>query len=109
MMSLLAVPRFGVGAPVDGHRAVAPDDPCMGSAIDRSCLAFRQLPAQHFARSRMLELGRMLVKIRRPDFETQARLFQHGSADFAVAGQYQRHSAPGEKSVEKSPCSPSAK
>ena len=107
--SFVAVTWLRIANSVDAHGTVAADHPMILGVGKRSRLTFGQTARQDFPVTVMLSLDRVFVEIGRPRFESDPGLFQHQPANLAVTGQYQRHIAPGEKSVEKSLYRPSAK
>ena len=100
---LVTVARLGIADTLNCNHAVAADHPVVGSCHDRCGLPFRQGASQHFAVAGEPMFRLILVEIGRAYLEIQPRLFEHLLTNLAVAGQYQRHSAPVEKSVEKLP------
>src|SRR5262245_62032078 len=95
----LAVMRLRITHSMDTDRAVATDYPVVRSRSYRRRLALRQAPGQLLA-TLTIPLYLAFIERRRPNFKFDPGLLQHGSANLAVAGQYQGHSAPVEKSVE---------
>ena len=107
---LVAVARLGIADAIDADHAVAADHPIAGAGRDRSRLALGQRPRQLARRPGLARLTRSSSNSRRARPRTRRPAWSSiCPADLAVAGQYQRHSAPVDKSVEKSLHSPSAK
>src|SRR5512139_3725649 len=97
------IARLGIADALYRHDTVAADNPIARFRRDRRSLACRQCPRESFAFAAIGALCLVFVKFGRADFEIEPRLLEHRLPNLAVAGQYQRHSAPVEKSVEKSP------